>query len=315
MNEANRIFSLFPDFINGNSLAGSAFLLIIAAGPFLVLFSNVWSQFWKSPRFFLILALMLGVPFLNHLTTLQSAGTLNAATPFSQDYRIAEVLYPENQKADPAVRIDLHNFADSNTLRIYRNGDDYETIGSFSYLEPAQTQTEKGIWVLTPADNPQALYRVAVEADDSVTLSYSEKEQLRWKWLLRKEYVCSLSVATFGHTMYMNPDWLLPEEADPEPYFKHTDVTGSATVTIAVPGFNSSTLQLIEEYHHAGRTETTEYLLEPVKDGTFAMEVTTRYDGKQEYALYRIPYQAGEFRFVLTFDVDAKDAFRELIDK
>lgn len=308
----NLIDLLFPDFTGGTSLLVPVFLLIRTAGPFLVLFSNVWSQFWKSPRFLLILAFLVGVPFFNLLTSLQDSGTLNASTPFSQDYRIAEVLYPQGEAPDPAVRIDLHSFADSHTLRIYKNGDDYESIGSFTYQEPSQTQTEKGIWLLTPEDDPMALYRVAVESDGGVTLSYSYQEQLQWKWLLRKEYLCSLSVATYGHTMYMNPDWLLPEEPDPTPYFKHTDVTGTAAMTIVLPGFDQTQLTLIEEYHHGTTVESATYQLDRVKPGSFTLELKTRYDGKEEYALYRIPYEGGEFRFVLTFDVGVREAFQAL---
>lgn len=303
---------LFPDFTETTSLLVPVFYLVRAAGPLLVLFSNVWSQFWKSPRFLLILAALIGVPFFNVLTNLQSSGSLNTDTPFSQDYRIEKVLYPENREYDPAVRIDLHSFADRHTLRIYRNGDDYETIGTFVYQSPSDTQSEKGIWILVPESNPGSFYRVAVEADDSVTLSYSEKEQLQWKWLLRKEYTCSLSIATYGHTMYTNPDWLLPEEADPAPYFNHKDVVGRATMTIAIPGYESETLTLTEEYHHGDRVEYAQYRLERIKPGAFAMELKTRFDGNREHALYRIAYKGGEFRFALTYDVGAKDALQAL---
>ena len=303
---------LFPDFASGTSPMVLVLLLARAAGPWLVLFSNVWQQFWKSPRFWLILALLIGVPFFNLLTNLQSAGTLNTDTPFAQDYRIEEVLYPENQEPDPEIRIALPEMLSSHTLRIYKNGDDYETIGSFTYQEPTDNQLEKGIWLLTPEEDPQAMYRLVVEESGSITLSYTESEQLQWKWLLREEYTCTVGVATYGHTMYTNPNWLLPHEGDPEPYFKHTDVTGKATMTIALPDPEAETLLLIEEYHHGGQVEQTQYTLEAVKAGTFAMELETRYDGKEEYALYRIPYQGGEFRFNLTYDVGAKDALYEL---
>lgn len=306
---------IFPDFTAGSSLLVPVFYLVRSTGPLLVLFSNVWSQFWKSPRFLLILAFLIGVPFFNLLTNLQSAGSLNTDTPFPQDYRIDKVLYPENQEADPAVRIDLHSFADSHTLRIYKNGDEYKTIGTFIYQEPAQTQTEKGIWLLVPENAPEALYRLAVESDDSVTLSYSETEQLQWKWLLREEYLCRISIATYGHTMYTNPDWLLPDEDDPAPYFSHKDVVGNGTLTISIPGLESETLVLTEEYHHGGSVEYNEYQLESVNPGSFALELKTRYDGKQEYALYRIAYKGGEFRFTLTYDLGAKDAFQELLEK
>lgn len=306
----NLIELLFPAFVNGISPLVVVFLLVRAAGPWLVLYSKVWRQFWRSPRFWLILAALILVPLFNLMTELQDAGTLNTDTPFAQDYRIEEVLYPEHQEADPEIRIDLHEMLNSHTLRIYKNGDDYEIIGNFTYQEPTAHQTEKGIWLLIPEDDPQALYRLVMDADGRVILSYSEQEQLQWKWVLREEYSCMVRVATFGHTMITNPNWLLPQEEDPEPYFKHTDVAGKATVTITLPG--QDTLVLMEEYHHDGSVETTEYQLEPEKPGLFVLDVETRYDGKQEYALYRIPYKGGEFRFNLTFDVGAKTALSEM---
>ena len=51
------------------------------------------------------------------------------------------------------------------------------------------------------------------------------------------------------------------------------------------------------------------------KAGSFRLDLETRYDGEEEYALYRIPYKGGEFRFVLTFDVGAGKAFEALFDK
>lgn len=311
----NLLQLLFPNFFSGTSLAKVIVTLISAAGPWLIFYSNVWSQFWKSPRFLLILLLIVGVPLFNFTTGLQSAGTLNTDSPFPQDYRIAEVLYPEDTAADPAVRIDLHNFLDENTLRIYKNGDEYSRIGSFVYQEPSATQTEKGIWLLTPEGNPRAQYRVTAEQDGSVTLSYSEGEQLQWKWLLREEYSCQVTVATFGHTMTTMPNWLLPEEEDPEPYFIHTDVNGTAKMTISLGLPEGEKLTLIEEYHHGGSMECTEYALETEKIGSFQLNLKTRYDGEEEFALYRIPYKGGEFRFILTFDVGAGEAFRALIGK
>ncbi len=306
----NLVELLFPAFVNGVSPLVVVFLLVRAAGPWLVLYSNVWRQFWKSPRFWLILAALIAVPFFNLMTDLKDTGTLNTDTPFAQDYRIEEVLYPEDQEPDPEIRIDLHEMLNSHTLRVYKNGDDYKTLGNFTYQAPIAHQAENGIWLLVPEDDPQGLYRLIVDADGRVILSYSKQEQLQWKWLLREEYSCMVNVATFGHSMFMNPNWLLPHEEDPEPYFKHTDVTGKATVTITLPGLEM--LRLIEEYHHCGKVETKEYVLEPEIPGSFVLEVETRYDGNQEYALYRIPYKGGEFRFNLTFDVGAKDALYAL---
>ena len=110
--------------------------------------------------------------------------------------------------------------------------------------------------------------------------------------------------------MFTNPDWLLPGEADPVPYFTHTDVAGKAKLTITLPVADSLILQ--EEYHHGDQVAYTDYQLLPNDSGSYTLEVETRYDGKQEYALYRIPYKDGSFRFCLTFDVGAKTALYEM---
>lgn len=141
----NLIEMLFPAFVNGISPLVLLFLLIRAAGPWLVLYSNVWRQFWKSPRFWLILAALIAVPFFNLMTDLQDTGTLNTDTPFAQDYRIEEVLYPKDQEPDPEMRIDLHEMLNSHTLRIYKNGDDYKTLGNFTYQAPIAHHEERGI--------------------------------------------------------------------------------------------------------------------------------------------------------------------------
>lgn len=304
---------LFPDFISSTSIWLALFYLVRSAGPLLVLFSNVWQHFWKSPRFWIILLFLIGVPFLNLANAFQSTGSFNVDSPFPQDYRIEEVLYPESEEADPEVRIDLYTVLNEHRLRIYKNGDDYSSLGAFTYQEPSDTQTEKGIWVLTPENDSSAVYRVAVEADDSVTLSYSENQQLRWKWLLREEYAAGLHIATFGHDIFSNPNWYLPKEADPEPYFKHSDVIGEATMTITLHGLETQTLPLLEEYHNGDHVEYSQYQILPEKPGSYVLELKTRYDGKQEYALYRIPYRGGEFRFALTFEQGSKEAFRDLL--
>lgn len=154
---------------------------------------------------------------------------------------------------------------------------------------------------------------MAVEADGGVTLSCSENQQLQWRWLLRREYSCGLMSATFGHTMTTSPGWYLPEEPDPESYFRKTeDVVGKADITITLPGWGSERLTLQEEYHHADQVEYREYTLESKKAGVFELELETRYDGREEYALYRIDHAGGQFRFILTFAQGPQDAFYDL---
>ena len=76
---------------------------------------------------------------------------------------------------------------------------------------------------------------------------------------------------------------------------------GKAKVAIYVGGLETDTLTLTEEYHHDGTVETQTYTLPRNQNGSFSLEVATRYEEPEQYALYRIPFEGGEYRFTLTF--------------
>jgi len=269
----------------------ASFLLIWSAG--------VWTIDWKSPRLWLIITLYIGTPFLNIGTYLQDTGNLNTANPFNDSYQIAEVLYPEGETVPEYTKIILSG----NSARVEDRDGESTRIGSFVYVEPVAGQTQKGIWQLIPEEDPEALYKLTVEADDSVILSYYKAEQLLWKGLLT-DYgrdTCSVSVSTFGKTSFQNPDWYAPGRADPTPYLREVDIIGDAKVTIIAAGLETDMLTLYEEYHHGNSLETAVYTLTPNKPYSYIFEASTRYDGEEEWALYRIPYGDGEYRFVLTY--------------
>lgn len=261
--------------------------------------AGVWTIDWKSTRLWLIIALYIGIPFLTIGTYLQDSGNLNTANPFFEIYQVEEVLYPQGEPVPEYTKIDL-----SGRLAYVEDRDGERTkLGKFVYIDPVEGQTQKGIWQLIPEENPDAMYKLTVEADDSVILSYYREEQLLWKGLLT-DYgrdTCSVSVSTFGKTSFHMPTWYAPGSPDPVPYLKEIDIIQDATVTIVVAGLETDTLTLYEEYHHGTSTETAVYTLSPNKPYSYKFDVSARYDGKEEWALYRIPYEDGEYRFILTF--------------
>ena len=264
----------------------------------LVLSAGVWTIDWKSTRLWLILALFFVTPLLNLGTALQDSGNLNTASPLGKHYQISEVLYPEGSTVPEYTKLKLY----SGISYVEDRHGNSTLLGKFLYTEPVDGQTQKGIWQLIPEEVPNALYKLTVEEDDRILLSYYRDEQLLWKGLLT-DYgrdTCIITVATFGSTMSTRPDWYAPGREDPASHSR-TDVIGTATMQIAALGLPSETLILYEEYHHGSTVETATYTLEPSKAGSFAMKLKTRYDGQDEWALYRIPYQDGEYRFVLTF--------------
>lgn len=270
-------------------------------GCVLVWMSGVWGMFWKSPRVWVYVGLYLTLPMLIMGVKLKDAGAMNPVNPFSHDYCVAQVLYPEGGEAD-GVMVHMNSVLGVEyKLRMSRYAGDREEIGSFTYTEPLPGQTELGIWQLIPPAEPASLYRVAVEADDSVTLSYYEADILQYRWLLTPVDTCTGTVKTIGKTVSMRPEWYPEGSPDPEPYFKLVSVVKSATMNLGDQGLSGDTLTLVEEYHHGDAVEITTHTLTRGKNGSFTLKLETRYDGVEEYALYRIPYLDGEYRFTLTF--------------
>lgn len=263
--------------------------------------SGVWGMFWKSPRVWVYVGLYLTLPMLIMGVKLKDAGAMNPVNPFTHDYCVAQVLYPEDGEAE-GVMVHMNSVLGVQyKLYLSHYAGDWEEIGEFIYTEPIPGQTELGIWQLIPGENPATLYRVAVEADESVTLSYYEDEVLQYRWLLTPVDTCSGSVATIGKTISMRPEWYPAGSPDPEPYFKLVSVVNKATLNLGDQGLSGETLTLVEEYHHGDSVDVTTHTLPRGKNGGFTLKLETRYDGVEEYALYRIPYLNGEYRFTLTF--------------
>lgn len=282
----------------GSNGIGAGFVQILTL---LLLWSaGVFTIDFKSTRLWLIIALFLGTPLLNIGIFLQDSGSFNEADPFEQQYQIAQVLYPEGGTVPEYTKIELTG---SHMYVSDRNGDRTASYGSFTYVEPVPGESRKGTWRLIPEEAPESMFQVTVEADDSILLSFYRQEQLRWQGQLTPygRNTCVVDVSTSGKSIYFQPDWHAPGRADPEPDLVQVDVIGDATMKLTVAGLDTQTLSLYEEYHHGSTVKTAVYTLEPIKPHRFELELETRYDGEEEWALYRIPYQDGEYRFTLTF--------------
>ena len=277
------------------------FRIVHLGGVVLLWMSGVWGMFWKSPRVWIYVGLYLTIPMLILGVKLKDAGAMNPVNPFTHDYCVAQVLYPEDGEAEGVVVHMNSVLGVQYKLRMSRYAGDREEIGAFTYTDPLPGQTELGLWQLVPSENPDSLYRVAVEADENVTLSYYEEEVLCYRWLLTPVDTCTGSVVTFGKTVSMRPEWYPEGSPDPEPYFKLVSVVNKATLNLGDQGLAGETLTLVEEYHHGNSVEITTHILTRGENGGFSLKLETRYDGVEEYALYRIPYLDGEYRFTLTF--------------
>ena len=277
------------------------FRIVHLGGVVLLWQSGVWGMFWKSPRVWVYVGLYLTLPMLILGVKLKDTGAMNPVNPFMHDYCVSQVLYPQDGEAE-GMQVHMNSIAGVQyKLYLSRYAGDWEEIGYFTYVETIPGQTELGIWQMVSPEDADGLYRVAVEADESVTLSYYADEVLQYRWLLTPVDTCTGSVATIGKTISMRPEWYPTGSPDPQPYFKLVSVAGTATLNLGDQGRSGDTLTLIEAYHHGDSVEITTYTLPRNENGGFTLELETRYDGVEEYALYRIPYLDGEYRFTLTF--------------
>lgn len=275
--------------------------LVNLGGCVLVWMSGVWGMFWKSPRVWIYVGLYLMLPMLILGVKLKDAGAMNPVNPFQHDYCVSQVLYPQDGEAD-GVMVHMNSVLGVQyKLYLSHYAGDWEEIGEFTYTEPLPGQAELGIWQRISQEDPKVLYRVAVEADEGVTLSCYENEVLYYRWLLKPVDTCTGSVATIGKTISMRPEWYPEGSPDPEPYYKLVSVVKTATMHLGIYDFDGDTLTLVEEYHHGDSVEITTHSLHRNEKGGFTLELETRYDGVEEYALYRIPHLEGEYRFTLTY--------------
>jgi len=271
-------------------------------GALLLIYSaEVWQINWKSTRLWLLIALYVGVPLFNLATHLQDTGSFNEYTPFPGEYRIAEVLYPEGAAGYDTTKIHLETILSEHRLKLSEEGNDYRTVGTFTYLPAEPERNEAAIWQLIPEEAPEQMYKITVTDEDAVILSYYENEQLREKWLLSRVDTAGIVVATIGKTMTSTPKWYPAGSADPTPYFRSSDVVRNARMTVTVGSLETEELTLIEEYHNGDQTEYITHILQPESPGRFYMKLSTRYDNPEQWALYRIPFHGGEYRFILTF--------------
>ncbi len=265
----------------------------------LILSARVWTIDWKSTLLWLLFFLYLGSPLLLVATHYQDQGQMVENTPIPGSYRIDKILYPEGQEATDVTLIELGG---TNLLYISLDGIHSERIGHFTYTPPTEGEAAKGLWRLVPEEAPNELYLLTLEADDSVTLSYTRDGNLQWKWLLKNDlYIASVMVSTRGKTSFRSADWY-PEGIPLQDYTynrAYIDIVTRATLKLQV--YNLESLTLYEEYHHDGQVDTQVYALEPEKDGSFQLKVETRYADQEQYALYRIPYGEGAFQFYLSF--------------
>lgn len=288
---------LFPEITDLTNLTVSVLNLVCLI---LVWSAGVWTFDLKSTRLWLIVVLIFGAPLLLAGLEVQDSGMMVTNNPFLKNYRVETILYPQGDATGKHAVVELG----SDSMMLATDGVNRKYIGRFTYAAPTVEDTAKGIWLLSPGETSEEFYKLTLEQDDSLLLSYTNQSQLQWQWKLKPDHRrASLTISTYGHDSYRNITWY-PDELsvpDPTPSFGSVDVVVDARFTITIAGAQGKPLTLQEEYHHGEEIDCETYTLLPDEKGYYVWETKARYGGlKQQYAIYRIDFEEGEYRFLLT---------------
>lgn len=271
---------------------------VMAIGGLMMIYgSGVYLE--RGTRFWLVIVLYVGIPiyvfgsaFLGQLT---EGGAFSKAQPFGHDYRIAQVEVGEGE--DPNAIVTLETGVSANRLKI-----DGRSIGEFEYAKPAnyQRDTVKGIWNLVPEEGG-AVYRLEVDMEDVPRLSYLVDEQVQWRWVLKKIPKAWFAI-TSSFTSASQMDWYTAGTYSGEgDRVNYTTLPENSTIHLECKFDGVSELTVIEEYHNGGQVESREFTLTKDKNGIYPFPETPkkRYEGEDQYILYRLQWDGGEYLFRL----------------
>lgn len=247
------------------------------------------------------LAAVLMIPIFVRVSEADTKGSFNEANPFDYTYyKVAQVLHTETPEAD----LPIVHLSGSNTISLGSSRQVAEKLnGTFSHVPLPENSELLGVWEMIPEDASGDLYRVTVDAENQVTLSFSRQEKLRWKYLLESSEILRVSWldqlgAGVGYAAWFYPDTF---DATLENTINGFKVDGKAEFALVLADPEVTELTLYEQYHYQSRTEESVYQLRRNDKGSFTFETAARYEGAGQWSLCRIPYDGGEFVFDLTY--------------
>lgn len=216
--------------------------------------------------------------------------------PFnSRDYRVAEVL-----QGDPET-IPMIYLGSYNSVHLDYPGEEAQYLeGRFTYIPQPEHSQAKGVWEMIPEDEENVLYRVSVEADDSVTMARLESDQIQWAYRLEPSPLAGCTILDVLGTVTGAVDWYYADSFDAGEPLSGFPFRGKGTIKLSVPG-NASTVTIYEEFRDGDKTEQQTMTLTKDKRGFVEFERTVRQNGQKQTGIYRIPYENGEFVLVLNF--------------
>lgn len=241
--------------------------------------------------FVLALVLVFGaVPFVSDSL---ARGDHIEENPFTGvDYRVCRVRQGESEEL-PMVYLGTTNRA----YLDYPGEKQQMLSGRFAYITQPEGAARKGVWELIPEEAPQRLYRVAVEADGSVTMACMDDGGVLWDYVLEIAPRAGCTVRDVMGVTYGSAGWQYAGSLDEEAMNEGLLLRGKGTVSLSVPG-EGDAVTVYEELRCEDRTEHRVLTLTREEDSRVEFYRETE---KKQTGIYRIPYEDGEFVLVLKY--------------
>lgn len=146
----------------------------------------------------------------------------------------------------------------------------------------------------------ETLYRVTLEADDSVTMACLEDGQTLWAYALEPAPTMGCTIRdVLGSTVASAP-WYYADSFDDTELSGGLHLRGKGTVKLSIPG-TSETVTIHEEFRDGDFVEYQTMTLTKDKRGFVEFYRETNQEGGTQTGIYRVPYQNGEFVLVIQF--------------
>lgn len=244
-----------------------------------------------------VIAVVLLCAAIPPISDSMERGDFNEYDPFTnQDYRVAEVLAGEEETP---LRVHLT----SNYTYLEYPGEEAVPLGGeFTYVTQPEGAKEKGVWEMIPEESPNLRYRVVVEADEDVVIFCAENGQTRWAYRIEPSPMVGCTMLDVLGVTTWSADWYRAGTfVDDGEYARGCpSLRGKGSLRISVPG-DSRTVTIYEEHHHGDRVQTRTMELEKDRRGFVEWKIEPEHDGQPQYAIYRIPYEDGEFVVAIRF--------------
>jgi len=213
--------------------------------------------------------------------------------PFnSTDYRVVEVLAGEGEPL-PMVYL-------GSTTSAYLDwpGQEEQRLeGKFTYITQPKGAKNKGVWELLSGET---LYRVTVEADDTVTLACLEDGQTHWAYELEPAPKMGCTILDVLGSTVASADWYYAGSFDDTELSGGLHLRAKGTIKLSVPG-TEPTVTIYEEFRDGNTVEHQTMVLTRDIRGFVEFKRENRKDGGKQTGIYRVPYQDGEFVLVLNY--------------